>query len=93
MFQEQTDHIRETFGVSRSILAVRFGIQFGSFKKLLRMFKLIFINFPNVASMYILEYSGIIIGAYYSMYGKRSGSMHLVLGAFGTLWMDMTNPF
>ena len=75
----------------RSILTVRlrtdaYGTAFGSSKHLLCRFKIIFIDHPNVASVCIREafgkHSRSILGAY-GMYGKRSGSMRLVLGAFG----------
>ena len=70
---------------SRSILAVRlrtdaYGTAFGSSKNVLCMFIIIFIDHPNVASMCIREVFVSILGAY-GMYGKRSGSMRLVLGA------------
>ena len=53
------------------------------------MFKIIFIDLPNVASSIFGKYSGSIVGAY-GMYGKRSESIHLILGAFG---MEIEDPY
>ena len=68
---------------SRSILAVRlrtdaYGTAFGSSKNIVQVQN----NVHRPYECGVRVYSGSIIGAY-GMYEKRSGSMRLVLGAFG----------
>ena len=60
----------------------QFGSAFGSSKIFVCMFKIFSSTFRMWRSCLFWKYSGSILRAY-GMYGKRSGSMRLVLSAFG----------